>query len=135
MRWLEAGATGSYGTAIEPCNFLQKFPNPVLAIWHYTRGSTLIESYWRSVQMPGQGNFVGEPLSRPFAGYQIKRVNGELRVYSPEFKLGSYRVWGESIGIEHNFGVQQINAERDYIVLQSPVLQHYRIERARLRRR
>lgn len=27
-KWLEAGATGSYGTVVEPCHFLQKSPNP-----------------------------------------------------------------------------------------------------------
>ncbi len=24
--WIQAGATGSYGTIIEPCNYLEKFP-------------------------------------------------------------------------------------------------------------
>jgi len=55
LRWLEAGATGSYGTVVEPCNHPGKFPNPALAIDHYLRGQTLIESYWKSVSMPGQG--------------------------------------------------------------------------------
>jgi hypothetical protein len=26
----------------------------------------LIEAYWKSVQMPGQGLFVGEPLAAPY---------------------------------------------------------------------
>ncbi len=26
LRWLEAGATGSYGTVVEPCNYVTKFP-------------------------------------------------------------------------------------------------------------
>ena len=30
LRWLEAGATASYGTVVEPCNFSQKFPFPAL---------------------------------------------------------------------------------------------------------
>jgi uncharacterized protein (TIGR03790 family) len=66
MRWLEAGATGSYGTVVEPCNIVQKFPNPPIAISHYLQGETLIEAYWKSVQMPGQGIFIGEPLAAPF---------------------------------------------------------------------
>jgi hypothetical protein len=33
---------------------------------NYLRGQTLIEAYWRSVQQPGQGIFIGEPLARPF---------------------------------------------------------------------
>jgi len=66
LRWLEAGATASYGTVVEPCAIPQKFPNPLVAIGHYLSGETLIEAYWKSVQMPGQGIFIGEPLARPF---------------------------------------------------------------------
>lgn len=66
LRWLEVGATGSYGTVVEPCNFAAKFPDPGLLLSYYRRGDTLIESYWRSVAMPGQGVFLGEPLARPW---------------------------------------------------------------------
>lgn len=66
LRWLEAGATASYGTVVEPCNFPQKFPDPGLVFSYYRRGDSLIESYWRSVAMPGQGVFIGEPLARPW---------------------------------------------------------------------
>ncbi|HMH75989.1 MAG TPA: TIGR03790 family protein, partial [Candidatus Udaeobacter sp.] len=66
LRWLEAGATASYGTVAEPCNFTTKFPQPALAIARYTRGETVLEAYWKSVAMPGQGVFVGEPLAAPF---------------------------------------------------------------------
>ena len=66
LRWLEAGATGSYGTVIEPCNLVQKFPYPAVVIGRYLRGETLIEAYWKSVLMPGQGIFIGEPLAAPF---------------------------------------------------------------------
>ncbi len=66
LRWLEAGATGSYGSVEEPCNFLQKFPHPVVALGRYLMGDTLIEAYWKSVAWPGQGIFIGEPLARPF---------------------------------------------------------------------
>jgi len=68
LRWLEAGATGSYGAVTEPCNFIRKFPNPALVMKWYLQGDTLIEAYWKSVAMPGQGVFSGEPLSRPVAG-------------------------------------------------------------------
>jgi uncharacterized protein (TIGR03790 family) len=66
LRWLEAGATGSYGAVVEPCNIPQKFPSPPVAIAHYLQGETLIEAYWKSVMMPGQGIFIGEPLAAPF---------------------------------------------------------------------
>jgi uncharacterized protein (TIGR03790 family) len=66
LRWLEAGATGSYGTMVEPCNLLGKFPNVAVLMAHYLAGETLIEAYWKSVLMPGQGLFLGEPLAAPF---------------------------------------------------------------------
>jgi hypothetical protein len=48
LRWLEARATG-------------KFPNVGLLMRRYLDGETLIEGYWKSVAMPGQGIFIGEP--------------------------------------------------------------------------
>ncbi len=70
LRWLESGATGSYGTVVEPCNFPQKFPHPALVIGRYIRGESLIEAYWKSVAWPGQGVFIGEPLAAP---YRLRR--------------------------------------------------------------
>jgi uncharacterized protein (TIGR03790 family) len=70
LRWLEAGATGSYGAVVEPCNFPQKFPHPAVVIGRYLRGETLIESYWKSVAWPGQGVFIGDPLAAP---YRLRR--------------------------------------------------------------
>jgi len=66
LSWLNAGATGSYGTVVEPCNFPQKFPHPAIVIRRYVLGETLIEAYWKSVAWPGQGVFVGEPLATPY---------------------------------------------------------------------
>jgi uncharacterized protein (TIGR03790 family) len=68
LRWLEAGATGSYGTVTEPCNLTGKFPNPGFMMKRYLAGETLIEAYWKSVSMPGQGIFIGEPLAKPYGG-------------------------------------------------------------------
>jgi len=65
--WLRAGATASYGTVEEPCAFEQKFPRASVLVSRYRQGDTLIEAYWKSVQWPGQGLFVGEPLARPWA--------------------------------------------------------------------
>ncbi|MCX2980608.1 TIGR03790 family protein [Halieaceae bacterium IMCC14734] len=72
MKWLEAGATGSYGTVTEPCNFPGKFPNPAILMHRYIGGDTLIEAYWKSVSMPGQGIFIGEPLASPFKGCRLR---------------------------------------------------------------
>jgi uncharacterized protein (TIGR03790 family) len=66
MEWLRQGATGSYGSVSEPCNRTAKFPNPAVFMNHYLRGDTLLEAYWKSVEMPGQGLFIGEPLARPY---------------------------------------------------------------------
>jgi uncharacterized protein (TIGR03790 family) len=66
--WIRQGATASYGAVSEPCNFLEKFPDIAVLMRHYLRGETALEAYWKSVAMPGQGLFVGEPLSRPYGG-------------------------------------------------------------------
>ena len=66
LRWLEAGASASYGTVTEPCNFTAKFPDPANLVDAYNRGGTVVEAYWKSVNWPGEGIFVGEPLARPF---------------------------------------------------------------------
>jgi uncharacterized protein (TIGR03790 family) len=78
LRWLEAGATASYGTVIEPCNHPQKFPHVGVATGHYFRGETLIEAYWKSVEWPGEGLFIGEPLARPWDGSLVELVDGDL---------------------------------------------------------
>ncbi len=67
LDWIKAGTTGSYGAVIEPCNFPEKFSNPGLLMNYYLKGSSLIEAYWKSVEEPGQGVFIGEPLSSPFS--------------------------------------------------------------------
>jgi uncharacterized protein (TIGR03790 family) len=66
LQWLHQGATASYGSVSEPCAHLGKFPNPLVFLDHYLRGDTMLEAYWKSVEMPGQGLFIGEPLSRPY---------------------------------------------------------------------
>ncbi len=66
LAFLDAGAAGSYGTVVEPCNYPQKFPNP-LDYFYQARGFSLAEAYYQSIQNPYQGVMVGEPLSAPFA--------------------------------------------------------------------
>jgi uncharacterized protein (TIGR03790 family) len=66
LRWLEAGATASYGAVSEPCNYWQKFPNPTVLLRHYVHGASAIEAYWKSVAWPTQGLFIGEPLAAPY---------------------------------------------------------------------
>lgn len=66
LRWLDAGATASYGTVSEPCNYWQKFPNPQVLLRHYLAGETAIEAYWKSLAWPAQGVVIGEPLAAPY---------------------------------------------------------------------
>jgi len=66
LAFLEAGAAGSYGTVVEPCNYLQKFPSP-LAYFYQERGFSVVEAYYQSLRNPYQGLLVGEPLAAPFA--------------------------------------------------------------------
>jgi uncharacterized protein (TIGR03790 family) len=66
LAFLEAGAAGSYGTIIEPCNYTQKFPDP-RNYFYQRRGFCLAEAYYQSVLNPHQGLLVGEPLAAPFA--------------------------------------------------------------------
>jgi uncharacterized protein (TIGR03790 family) len=85
LRWLEAGATGSYGTVVEPCAFTQKFPRPDIVIDRYLDGDTLLEAYWKSVAWPGQGVFIGEPLAAPFRDKNnpVQADSQKLRVAPP----------------------------------------------------
>lgn len=89
LEWLDAGATASYGAVVEPCNFTAKFPHPAVAIERYLSGDTLLEAYWKSVRMPGQGVFVGEPLASPFKGCHITRNKGRYEFTSNVPRLES----------------------------------------------
>lgn len=121
LAWLAAGATGSYGTVVEPCNYPAKFPVPALVMAHYLQGATLIEAYWKSVQMPGQGLFIGEPLARPFAGVAHQAREGSLSVSARLLAPGLYDVQAapsmlgpyRSVGrVPVNFGMREIRLER-----------------------
>ena len=100
--WLDAGATASYGTVEEPCNFEQKFSRASVLIDHYWRGATAIEAYWKAVQWPGQGLFVGEPLAQPFRDTpSFAIVAGEYQIKTRSLRPGSryalqYRLSGSS---------------------------------------
>ena len=79
LRWIEAGATASYGAVTEPCNYPQKFPHPGVVISQYLTGETLIEAYWKSVAWPGEGVFIGEPLAAPFAARHVQSPENSIQ--------------------------------------------------------
>ncbi|MDC8785632.1 TIGR03790 family protein [Roseateles koreensis] len=104
LDWLNAGVTASYGTVEEPCNYSAKFPQASTLIGQYYRGATVLEAYWKSVQWPGQGLFVGEPLAQPFTdkpsialqGTQYVITTRALRPnssYALEYRVGSSGSW------------------------------------------
>jgi uncharacterized protein (TIGR03790 family) len=66
LAFLNAGACGSFGTIVEPCGYLQKFPSPQ-DYFYQARGFSLAECYYMSLANPYQGLIVGEPLAAPFA--------------------------------------------------------------------
>ena len=66
LAFINGGATGSYGTVMEPYQDTQKFPNPQV-YFYQARGFSLAESYYQSVNRPYLGLMVAEPLAAPFA--------------------------------------------------------------------
>lgn len=92
LEWLKAGASGSYGTVVEPCNHLGKFPSPALVMEHYGSGSTLIEAYWKSVQQPGEGLFIGDPLAAPFDHVEITQTDQGTKLLTRNLKPGRYQL-------------------------------------------
>lgn len=66
LAFLNAGATASFGTIVEPCGYLQKFPLPQ-GYFYQARGFGIAECYYQSLMNPYQGLLVGEPLAAPFA--------------------------------------------------------------------
>ena len=75
LTWIEAGASASYGTVIEPCNYTSKFPDPRVHFW-YARGFSAAEAYLMSVENPYQGVIVGDGLCQPFARPPLLSVTG-----------------------------------------------------------
>lgn len=131
LRWLEAGATGSYGTVVEPCNLLEKFPDPTALIGAYVTGSTLIEAYWKSVRMPGQGIFIGEPLSRPFGGYRLVRDGESWRLTVFALRPGRYALQAANDPIGPYRDTEQFNKDRFspiQLTLPADDMLQYRIE-------
>lgn len=132
LRWLEAGATGSYGSVVEPCSFVEKFPNPVLAMRFYLDGETLIEAYWKSVQKPGQGVFIGEPLSRPFASYRVSQERGSWRISGGTLHAGIYQLLGADkpdASFKNILSSVEVSPFMQEIEIPVPVMNYYQLRR------
>ena len=76
--WISAGASGSFGTVEEPCNFSGKFPS-ARAHPFYREGLTVGEAVFRSLQFrPYQGLLYGDALTRPWALIPTVQVAGPV---------------------------------------------------------
>ncbi len=102
LAWLEAGATASFGTVREPCNYTQKFPDPRLLLRYYVHGETVIEAYWKAVAWPGEGLFVGEPLAKPW-GAEVVTFSA-----AQGLRIVTTALWpGESWSLEASDGSEE----------------------------
>ena len=131
MRWLEGGATASYGTVVEPCNHLGKFPNPLMAMDYYLKGATLIEAYWKSVQMPGQGVFIGEPLASPYRSYRLQWLGDSWLLWSPVLVPGRYKLLAadQADGVYYTVHSSLRLKDNQAVELTAPIRPFYRFER------
>jgi len=82
LDWVSNGCAGTYGTVVEPCSYVAKFPDPRVYYW-YSRGFNLAESYWMAVANPYQGLIIGDPLCAPYcrnARIFVRRTAGHQHV-------------------------------------------------------
>lgn len=115
MDFLDSGASGSYGTVVEPCNYLEKFPAPQ-NYFYQARGFSLSESYYQSVTNPYQGIMVGEPLAAPFA----KPPNAAWINLPLNARLsGTTNLSLQASGSDGQHPVQQVDLFLDGIFLQT----------------
>ena len=81
-----AGASGSYGCVTEPGAITDKFPQPQ-NYFYQSRGFSLAECYYQSLNMPYEGLIVGEPLaapcSQPGSGLWLSPSNAVLAGSAP----------------------------------------------------
>jgi uncharacterized protein (TIGR03790 family) len=87
LDWIRAGATASYGTVTEPTANPFKFPQAAVLVSQYFYGNTALEAYNKSVLVPYQGVFVGEPLARPF-GTEASFTHGVLSIKTSILRQG-----------------------------------------------
>jgi hypothetical protein len=68
VSWLNQGCAAAYSTAVEPGILsIYKAMDLWVAMSHYGQGQTAVEALWKSVRLPWQGNFVGDPLAASFS--------------------------------------------------------------------
>ncbi len=66
LSFVRHGASGGYGTVVEPTNSSTRWPHLSLAA-EYAKGATLPDAYLRRLMDPSLGVVVGDPLCAPFS--------------------------------------------------------------------
>lgn len=115
LAFLSAGASGSYGTVVEPCARLGKFPTPQ-NYFYQARGFSLAECYYQSVTNPYQGILVGEPLAAPFAQ---PASGGWSNLPSNALLSGTTNLTAQFVASDADHPVQQVDLFLDGLWLQT----------------
>ena len=84
--WLDAGATATCGSVVEPYANANKFPSARF-FEHYTAGCSVLESFYQSVASPLQQLFLGDPLARPYAPLVRVRLLGAVELSKEPFRF------------------------------------------------
>jgi len=132
--WISAGVTGSYGTVMEPCAYEQKFPRVSTLIPHYMRGETLLEAYWKSVQWPGEGLFVGEPLAKPWRLQEVEfdQNTQQLSIHTNAPKANERWAIASASASNGPWSLQQVysadNLARQTFVLANATSPYYKLD-------
>ena len=84
--WLEAGATATCGSVVEPYANANKFPSARF-FEHYVGGCSVLESFYQSVACPLQQLFLGDPLARPYAPRVAAKVLGVSELEGEPFRF------------------------------------------------
>ena len=112
---LDAGVAGCYGTVIEPCSYVSKFPSPQ-SYFYLARGFSMAECYYQSVANPYQGLLMGDPLAAPFAVYP----SGSWSSLPPNALLsGTTNLSLQISAADANHSVQQVDLFVDSIFAQT----------------
>ena len=115
LAFINAGASGSYGTVTEPSSGAQKFPDPQ-DYFYQGRGFSLAESYYQSIYTPYEGLIVAEPLAAPFA----KAASGSwIGVATNATLSGTVQLGASFSAADANHPLQQIDLFVDGLYYQT----------------
>jgi hypothetical protein len=115
LAFINAGASGSYGTVTEPSSSTQKFPDPQ-DYFYQGRGFSLAECYYQSIYAPYEGLIVAEPLAAPLA----RVASGSwIGVASNATLSGTVQIGAAFSAADANHPLQQIDLFVDGLYYQT----------------